>query len=147
MANPIALDGRALSGTTGATLDPILSLRQRIRLAPGGFARIAFATGAVPDREAAIALSMKYSDAGSASRTFALAATQLSIGLRHLGLTLDERGEFTVDGLMPGLYDVTVDVDGVREAAEKVTIARDGESVEVTLAIDLSAAPPREDAP
>src|SRR5688572_17787733 len=63
VANPVALDGRALSGTTGATLDPILSLRQRIRLAPGGFARIAFATGAVPDREAAIALSMKYSDA------------------------------------------------------------------------------------
>src|SRR4029078_12052943 len=29
---PIALDGRALSGTTGVVLDPVLSLRQRIRL-------------------------------------------------------------------------------------------------------------------
>ena len=88
--NPIALDGRALSGTTGATLDPILSLRQRIRLAPGGFARLAFATGFAADRDAAIALCMKYADPTSAPRTFALAATQLSISLRHLGISIDE---------------------------------------------------------
>ena len=37
---PQALDGRSLSGTTGAVLDPIVSLRQRIRLPPGGFARL-----------------------------------------------------------------------------------------------------------
>jgi len=88
--DPIALDGRALSGTVGATLDPILSLRQRIRLAPGGFARLAFATGMAPDREAAIGLCMKYADPTSAPRTFALAATQLSISLRHLGISIDE---------------------------------------------------------
>jgi cyclic beta-1,2-glucan synthetase len=88
--DPIALDGRPLSGTTGATLDPILSLRQRIRLAPGGFARLAFATGMAPDRDAAIALCMKYADPTSAPRTFALAATQLSISLRHLGISIDE---------------------------------------------------------
>ena len=35
-ARPLALDGRALSGTTGIVLDPIVSLRQRIRLPPGG---------------------------------------------------------------------------------------------------------------
>ena len=33
--DPAALDGRSLSGTIGAVLDPILSLRQRVRLAPG----------------------------------------------------------------------------------------------------------------
>ena len=88
--DPIALDGRPLSGTTGATLDPILSLRQRIRLAPGGFARLAFATGMASDRDAAIALCMKYADPTSAPRTFALAATQLSISLRHLGISIDE---------------------------------------------------------
>ncbi|HET9952641.1 MAG TPA: glucoamylase family protein [Candidatus Eisenbacteria bacterium] len=88
--DPIALDGRALSGTTGATLDPILSLRQRIRLAPGGFARLAFATGMAADRDAAISLCRKYADPTSAPRTFALAATQLSISLRHLGVSMDE---------------------------------------------------------
>ena len=88
--DPVALDGRALSGTTGATLDPILSLRQRIRLAPGGFARLSFATGFAADRDAAIALCMKYADPTSAPRTFALAATQLTISLRHLGVSIDE---------------------------------------------------------
>ncbi len=88
--DPIALDGRPLSGTTGATLDPILSLRQRIRLAPGGFARISFATGMAADREAALALCMKYADPTSAPRTFALAATQLSISMRHLGIPIEE---------------------------------------------------------
>ncbi len=88
--DPIALDGRPLSGTVGATLDPILSLRQRIRLAPGGFARLAFATGMTSDRDAAVALCMKYADPTSASRTFALAATQLSISLRHLGIPIEE---------------------------------------------------------
>jgi cyclic beta-1,2-glucan synthetase len=33
-ACPAALDGRALSGTTGAVLDPIASVRERVRLAP-----------------------------------------------------------------------------------------------------------------
>jgi len=88
--DPIALDGRPLSGTSGATLDPILSLRQRVRLAPGGFARLAFATGMAHDRDAAIALCMKYADPTSAPRTFALAATQLSISLRHLGIPVEE---------------------------------------------------------
>ena len=36
---PLALDGRALSGTTGMVLDPIVSLRQRIRLPAGGQVR------------------------------------------------------------------------------------------------------------
>lgn len=53
--------------------------------------------------------------------------------------------EFTVDGLLPGLYEVTADVGGIREAVETVTIVRNGESVEVTLTIDLSDAPPRSD--
>ncbi len=88
--DPVALDGRPLSGTVGATLDPIFSLRQRIRLAPGGFARVAFATGMAADRDAAIALCMKYADPTSAPRTFALAATQLSITLRHLGIPVEE---------------------------------------------------------
>src|SRR6185436_13970262 len=41
---PQALDGRSLSGTTGFVLDPVVCLRQRIRLAPGGYMRLTFAT-------------------------------------------------------------------------------------------------------
>src|SRR5207247_1205156 len=42
-ANPAALDTRApLSGTVGPVLDPVFSLRRRVRLAPGASAVLAF---------------------------------------------------------------------------------------------------------
>jgi cyclic beta-1,2-glucan synthetase len=88
--DPIALDGRALSGTTGAVLDPVLSLRRRVRIAPGGQVRLAFATGVATSRAAAIALAEKYDDPTSAARTFALATTQTQMRLRHLGISTDE---------------------------------------------------------
>ena len=59
-ADPQALDGRALSGTTGVVLDPIVSLRQRIRLPPGATVRLSFATGMAADRETVEALARKY---------------------------------------------------------------------------------------
>ena len=88
--NPVALDGRALSGTTGAVLDPVLSLRRRVRIAPGGQVRLAFATGVAATRTAALALAEKYDDPTSAARTFALATTQTQLLLRHLGISTDE---------------------------------------------------------
>ena len=88
--NPLALDGRALSGTTGAVLDPVLSLRRRLRIAPGGQVRLAFATGVATSRASALALAEKYDDPTSAARTFALAATQTQLLLRHLGISTDE---------------------------------------------------------
>src|SRR3989442_3858601 len=87
---PAALDGRALSGTTGVPLDPIVSLRQRIRLVPGASVRLSFATGIASDRETAVALAHKYHDPSAASRTFALAFTHAQSGLRHLGISNDE---------------------------------------------------------
>jgi len=87
---PVALDGRALSGTTGVVLDPILSLRQRIRLVPGASVRLCFATGIASNRETAEALAQKYRDPSAASRTFALAYTHAQSGLRHLGISSDE---------------------------------------------------------
>ncbi|MGH2628535.1 MAG: glucoamylase family protein, partial [Anaerolineales bacterium] len=88
--NPVALDGRALSGTTGAVLDPVVSLRQRIRLAPGGFVRLSFATGMASSRDGALAIAHKYHDPSAAARTFALAFTQAQSTLRHLGISSDE---------------------------------------------------------
>ncbi len=88
--DPQALDGRSLSGTTGALLDPIVSLRQRLRLGPGGFIRLAFATGMGPSREAAVALAQKYRDPSAAARTFALAFAHAQSGLRHLGISNEE---------------------------------------------------------
>jgi cyclic beta-1,2-glucan glucanotransferase len=89
-ANPLALDGRALSGTTGIVLDPIVSLRQRIRLAPGTTVRLCFATGMASDRETVEALARKYHDPRAAARTFGLAVIHAESGLRHLGISPEE---------------------------------------------------------
>jgi len=85
--DPQALDGRSLSGTTGVVLDPVVSLRQRIRLAPGGFVRLSFATGMALSRDTALALAQKYHEPSSAARTFALALAHAQSALRHLGIT------------------------------------------------------------
>ena len=86
-ATPIVLDGRALSGTTGAVLDPIGALRERIRLAPGAVVRVAFATGVAADRASALALARKYRDGSAAARAFSMAFTHVHITLQHLGLS------------------------------------------------------------
>src|SRR5206468_2259987 len=88
--DPQALDGRSLSGVTGAVLDPIVSLRQRIRLAPGGFVRMSFSTGMAESRDGALAMAHKYHDPSASARTFALAFTQAQSTLRHLGISSDE---------------------------------------------------------
>ena len=89
-AAPAALEGRALSGTTGAVLDPIAALRDRVRLAPGAFVRVTFATGVADNRDAAIALVRKYRDGNVAARAFSMAFTQVHITLQHLGLSDDQ---------------------------------------------------------
>jgi cellobiose phosphorylase len=89
-ASPLALDGRALSGTTGAVLDPIAAVRERVRLAPGAFVRVTFATGVAQDRSTALALVRKYRDASAAARAFSMASTHTHITLQHLGLSDDQ---------------------------------------------------------
>ena len=89
-ASPQALDGRALSGTTGVVLDPIVSLRQRIRVLPDGVVRLCVSTGMAADRETAAALARKYREPAVAARTLALARTHAERGLRHLGIAADD---------------------------------------------------------
>jgi len=86
-ANPIALEGRALSGTTGAVLDPIAALRERIRLAPGARVRVTFGTGIAPDRATALTLARKYRDGSAAARAFSMAFTHVHITLQQLGVS------------------------------------------------------------
>ncbi|HET8539049.1 MAG TPA: glucoamylase family protein, partial [Anaeromyxobacter sp.] len=88
--DPQALDGRPLSGTTGVLLDPMFSLRQRLRLAPGAVARLSFATGMASSRETALALAQRYRDPSATARTFVLALAHARSALRHLGITSDE---------------------------------------------------------
>ncbi|PYT06806.1 MAG: phosphorylase, partial [Acidobacteria bacterium] len=84
------IDGRPLSNTDGSVLDPIFSLRARVRLLPGATAHVAFSTLVVPSREQALNLAEKYRDAGAFERTVTLAWTQAQVQLHHLGIAPDE---------------------------------------------------------
>lgn len=90
LGNPQALDGRPLTGTVGLPLDPIVSLRQRILIAPGGVVRLCFATGMSLSRETALALAQRYHEPSAAARTFALAFTHAQSTRRHLGISSEE---------------------------------------------------------
>ncbi|MBI3297377.1 MAG: DUF3131 domain-containing protein [Elusimicrobia bacterium] len=89
-ADPEALEGRPLTGTTGVLLDPIVSLRQRVLLAPGAVAKFSFTTGAAASRETAIALAQRYGDPNAAARTYSLAFTQAQSNRLFLDLSIEE---------------------------------------------------------
>ncbi len=91
IAHPASMeDGRPLSNTVGPVLDPIVSLRHRLRLSPGGTARVQMATIAAPTREKALALADKYREPATFERTGTLAWTQAQVQLHHLGISADE---------------------------------------------------------
>ena len=92
---PIALlTSDPLSNTTGPVLDPIVSLRQAVRIPPGGTARLVFTTGFGESEEVARQLIEKYHDRRAVARALALASTHSQIELRHLGLSVEETIRF-----------------------------------------------------
>src|SRR5206468_12427468 len=84
------IDGRPLSNTIGAVLDPIVSLRRRVRLSPGDTVRATFSTLVAPSREEALALAEKYHDSATFDRAATLAWTQAQVQQHHLGMGPDE---------------------------------------------------------
>ena len=84
------IDGRPLSGTVGAVLDPIFSLRRCVRLAPGATVRVAFWTLVAPSRGEALDLVDKHHDSTAFDRAVTLAWTQAQVQLHHLGVGPDE---------------------------------------------------------
>ena len=88
-ADAITGDGR-LTGTTGAVLDPICSIRQPLVIPPGESARLAFVTGAADSRQRIEFLAEKYHDIANAQRAADLAWSTGRIELRDLGITPEE---------------------------------------------------------
>lgn len=86
--DPIALEADgALSGSTGAVLDPIFSLRTRVRVQPGQSVSVAFTTLIATTRDAAFALADRYHDSHAARRALEFAWSATQIELRELGIT------------------------------------------------------------
>jgi len=84
------IDGRPLSNTAGPVLDPIFSLRTRVRLAAGTSARVTFSTVVGASREIVVDLADKYRDPATFERVVTLGRTEAQVQLRHLGIAPDE---------------------------------------------------------
>ena len=71
---PAAMDpGASLSGTVGAVLDPIVSLRRRVRIEPGMSSVVAFTTAVADSRDEALTLADHYREIAAVARAFELA--------------------------------------------------------------------------
>jgi len=90
--SPAALsrDGRGLSGTTGATLDPIMALGQEISLGPHETTRVAFLTLAADSRQEAERLAWRYRTWAVIDHAFERARAQGEMELRQLGLSTSD---------------------------------------------------------
>jgi cyclic beta-1,2-glucan synthetase len=88
LAAPAAMEGTGpLSGSDGPVLDPVVSIRQIIRLQPNETVRVDLVTGVAETRDAVIALTEKYHDPRLTDRVFELAWTHSQIVLRQLNAT------------------------------------------------------------
>jgi cyclic beta-1,2-glucan synthetase len=93
-AAAVIRQGQSLSNSTGTVLDPIFSLRQRLLIAPGKIARVAFWTVVAASREALLDMIDKHHDRSAFERAKTLAWTQAQVELRHLGMLPAEAADF-----------------------------------------------------
>ena len=83
----LSVRGGGLSGTTGATLDPIMALRQVIELQPHASAQVSFITLAARSRGDALMLAQRYQDTRMIVRAFDQSRVRAELELRQLELT------------------------------------------------------------
>ena len=86
-AHPVAMDGVPPDNSGSPTLDPAMSVRRVIRLAPGESVTLDAVWGVAPDRDAAFTLLERYNDPHLATRVFELARMHSQILLHELQAT------------------------------------------------------------
>ncbi|MDD2233858.1 MAG: glucoamylase family protein [Desulfitobacteriaceae bacterium] len=84
------VNNQRLSGTIGAVLDPILSLRRKVEIPPGGSVRITYITGIADTKKQVLDMVQSLSSSHQVERTFNLAWTRSRIVLRFLNLTAQQ---------------------------------------------------------
>lgn len=84
------MDDRPLSNTVGAVLDPVFSLRRRVRLQPNTAAHVTFSTAVARSYEEAFALASKYHNPHVFKRESGLAWTRAQVDMHHLNIDAEE---------------------------------------------------------
>ncbi|MEX0863914.1 MAG: glucoamylase family protein [Acidimicrobiia bacterium] len=85
---------RPLSNTAGRVLDPVFSLRRKVRIQPGATAHLDFTTVVARSRAEALDLVDKFSDQAAFERCSTLAWTQAQVRLHHLGIDPEQAHVF-----------------------------------------------------
>lgn len=75
-----------LQNTVGAVLDPIISMRKRVKIKPGEACTIAYTVGVSDTKEHCIELGNKYCKMDNVERVFELALTQNAVEVKYLGI-------------------------------------------------------------
>lgn len=83
-----------LSNTAGTVLDPIFSMRKRIKVLPGATVRVVFWTMVASTRKALLDLIDQHRDAHAVERAITLSWTQAQVQLHHLGISASEAALF-----------------------------------------------------
>jgi len=84
------LENHPLSNTVGAVLDPIMSLRCRVRLQPGQTVKLNYIAGVSDSKENIVLMAEKYHDLSSVDRAFELAWTRGQVEMRYLDFRKEE---------------------------------------------------------
>lgn len=122
--DPQALAGDGwLSGSEGATLDPIFSLGQELQIPPHGTAEVTFLTVAAESREQALALVRRYRSSTTVERAFMQAHNQAGVNLRRMGLEIPDLER--IEKLLSLLYYPS---PWLRAPAEVLSLNREGQS-------------------
>ena len=140
MADPAALEpNTSLSGTVGPVLDPVLSLRGRFRIAPGGSAVIGYTLAVTESRETACAMADQYHGMSAVARAFELAWAHSQVKHGHQGGSADDAHLYQRLGahlLFPG--PALRGRSSVLSADEPVTAVLRNQSISGELAIILA---------
>jgi cyclic beta-1,2-glucan synthetase len=88
------MDARPLSNSVGTVLDPVFSLRRRVRIEPRETVSATFFTGVAASRSLALDLVKKYGDSGAFERVKTQAQRQAQDLLQQLGVSAQEAQAF-----------------------------------------------------
>ncbi|MFZ3171371.1 MAG: glucoamylase family protein [Carboxydocellales bacterium] len=91
LANPLAMEvDQPLSNSAGAVLDPVMSLRRRVKLEPGHSAIIAYTLAVADNRQKALGLADKYRAAKVIERAFEFAWNRSRLEAGYLDIPAGE---------------------------------------------------------
>jgi len=88
---PVVMErGKPLSNTVGPVLDPVMSIRLRVKIEPGKTARISFVTAVSESNESLLSLIDKYASPDAVEGAFKLAFTRSQVETKYLNLDVAE---------------------------------------------------------